>query len=111
MQNKIYKGDKVIRRITEITEVCSSDEKIELNPIYVWDPRKDDLVRTKNPSKVEQRLAELKGWGKEEIKKEWEKRKAVLAWTAKGRKKRIYEVIAAYYTDPCSVLDEVGYGE
>ncbi len=111
MQNKIYKGDKVIRRITEITEVCSSDEKIELNPIYVWDPRKDDLVRTKNPSRVEQRLAELKGWGEEEIKKEWEKRKAVLAWAAKGRKKRIYEVIGAYYTDPYSVLDEVGYGE
>ncbi len=49
-----YETGREIRRIFEITEV-NWNKKINLNPIFVYDPGRDALVRTRNRSKVMER--------------------------------------------------------
>ncbi len=111
MQNKIYHENRTLRRITEVAEVVS-DEKggVNLNNVYEWDPKKDELVPTGVPSVLKQKLARLKGISEEELERELERRRRVLSWMVENRVTDVSEVSRTfnrYYSDPEGFLQEI----
>ena len=111
MQNKIYHEDRTLRRITEVAEVVSDEHgKIRLNNVYVWDPKKDDLVPTGTPSVLKQKIARLKGISMEELEAELRRREKVLSWMVKKNIRDIKEVSKTfnrYYSDPEGFMREI----
>ncbi len=111
MQNKIYHEDRTLRRITEVAEVVSDEHgKIRLNNVFVWDPKKDDLVPTGTPSVLKQKIARLKGISMEELEAELRRREKVLSWMVKKNIRDIKEVSKTfnrYYSDPEGFMREI----
>ncbi|NOZ59354.1 MAG: CpaF family protein [Euryarchaeota archaeon] len=111
MQNKIYHEDKTLRRITEVAEVVSDEGgRVTLNNVYEWDPRRDELVATGNPSVLKQKLARLKGISPEELEEELERRRRILAWMVENHITDVREVSRTfnrYYSDPEGFMQEI----
>jgi len=111
MQSKIYAKGKTMRRITEVAEVVSEEEGgVKLNNVFEYDPKKDQLVPTGQPSVLKQKLAQLKGIGMEELNEEIESREKVLKYAHQNGKEKIdqvSDVITSYYADPESYLEEI----
>ncbi|RLG58308.1 MAG: CpaF family protein, partial [Candidatus Hydrothermarchaeota archaeon] len=110
MQNKIYKGDRVIRRITEIAEIIEIEEngeiEIDLNMLYKWEPKSDSLKEA-NCSKIKEKLAELKGWSLEELEKEIKSRERILIWMVENNIRNVSEIINRYYSSREKLLSEI----
>ncbi|MFQ5815965.1 MAG: ATPase, T2SS/T4P/T4SS family, partial [Candidatus Hydrothermarchaeaceae archaeon] len=115
MENTIYHGGTTLRRITEIAEVGGLDgDKLVLNNVYEWDPKRDDLRPTGRPSVLKQELAKLKGIDLSALNVELERRKAILEWMVRENITQIDDVAAVfnrYYVESEELLKEVGYVE
>jgi flagellar protein FlaI len=115
MQSMFTSGGKTIRRITEIAEVGGIEgEKILLNNIYEYDPRRDVLVPTGTPSKMKHEIAKKSGVTIESIKLEMEKRELLLDFLVEhgiNRQIEVYDWIENYYSDQKTVFDRINQGE
>ena len=92
---------KNIRRLFEISEVISG-EKIEINPVYKWDARKDKIETGNESKRIIDDLKLFTGMSKEEIKKDWAEKIDVLKWLVKNNINTINtvgKVISEYYSD------------
>ena len=111
MQNKIYHEGKTLRRITEVAEVVSDEHgRVSLNNVYEWDPKKDDLVATGQPSVLKQKMARLKGISMKELEEELKRREKVLSWMVENNITDIREVSKTfnrYYSDPEGFIQEL----
>lgn len=109
---RIRRGDTYVRRITGIYEVKEYDKRtgIDANKVFEWDPR-DDTYEVSNNSLLLKDIVEETGGDEEDLKKELENRQHVLNWMQKEQIKhyrKVGDVISRYYSDPQSILEEVG---
>jgi len=107
------KGESA-RRVKEIDEIQSVDAetgKAREVRYYYWLADKDDFGRFAGDSWFLQELSRIKGQNINELKKEIEKRKAVLDWMQKKKItyfKDVVSMFSEYYNDPKKVLERAG---
>lgn len=73
-------GGRVLRRVTEISEVSWMGDKVLLNQIYKWDQARDSLSRTQLPSQTIEKMAFITGLSKPEISEELNLRQGIIEW-------------------------------
>jgi len=99
VQHRIKTREGIVRRITEVAEVARMDERVLLSTLYKIDP--DTLTQKKEdiPSRTIEELAEVSGKSKKDIKKELERRKALLEWAAQNVQDResFIRLVNKYY--------------
>ena len=102
-----YQRDKkIIRRCAGIWEL---DEKIELNPVFEWDPDKDIHVK-RNPKAILEKIAWRRGWSKKDVEKEIERRTELLQYLTENgiaSLKPFSDIISRYYHSPDAVLSNL----
>ena len=86
MQNKIYHSSGgAIRRITEVSEVVGMEEDtIQLNKIFNWNPKNDEIEDISISSNTLKTLSEIKATTIESIKEEIKKREFILDFAVKN---------------------------
>lgn len=109
---RIRRGDKYIRRITGIYEVEGYEKRtgIDANQVFEWNSQTDEYD-IKNNSMLLKEIADQSGGDEEQIKNELRKRQHVLNWMQEEQIKHyrdVGDVISRYYSDPKSVLEDVG---
>ncbi|MDR2623512.1 MAG: CpaF family protein [Methanobrevibacter sp.] len=112
MENRIYRSDGVsIRRITEVSEVVGIEEdNIQLNKIFNWNPKTDEVENIGIASKTIRDISETRGISIKEIETEISDRKIVLNYLLKHNLRSddiIGEVFQRYYYDKDEILDEI----
>ena len=102
-------GGRVVRRVTEVSEVSWMGDQILLNGIYKWDKGRDSISRTQLPSQTIEKLAFTCGMTKNEVTEELKLREGILEWMKK--QKVSYEDIMRmsneFYTDKDSFLNKI----
>lgn len=107
------KGESA-RRVKEIDEIQSVDPetgKAREVRYYYWLPDKDDFGRFAGDSWFLQELARIKGQNSNELKKEIERRQAVLEWMQKKKItyfKDVATIFAEYFKDSKKILEKAG---
>ncbi|MBZ9570793.1 CpaF family protein [Methanobrevibacter sp. TMH8] len=112
MQNRIYRSDGVsVRRVSEVAEVVGMEEgTIQLNKIFQWNGKNDEIENVSISSNTLQSLADIKGVKISELHGEVNRRKSVLDFLAKNNIRStngFANVIENYYLDPNTVLDSI----
>lgn len=74
-------GSKVRRsqKITEVDEYHATANEFSLNDVFIWE-REDDTFRRKGRSKILEEIKEEKGWSDKDLRREWNRRRMVLAY-------------------------------
>jgi flagellar protein FlaI len=107
------KGESA-RRVKEIDEIQSVDAetgKAREVRYYYWLADKDDFGRYAGDSWYLQELSRIKGQNINELRKEIEKRRAVLEWMQKKKItyfKDVALLFSEYYKDPKKILERAG---
>lgn len=109
---RIRRGDSYIRRVTGLYEIRGYDERkgIDANRVFAWDAEKDEYYQD-NPSLLLKDIADQSAQSYEELKEEIKNRQHVLKYMQEEQIKHYRDVgdlISRYYSDPQSVLEEVG---
>lgn len=112
MQNRIYRSDGIsVRRVSEVVEVVGMEEgTVQLNKIFQWNGKTDEIENVSISSNTLQSLGNIKGLTVNELHSEIERRKSVLDFLAKNNIRSINglgKVIENYYLDPNTVLDSI----
>ncbi|MCD6542515.1 MAG: type II/IV secretion system ATPase subunit [Thermoplasmata archaeon] len=112
--NAIPVGGKLIRRITNVTEIIKMDpdtkQLIFMQP-FRWISKVDDRFEFTGNSKILTNIRLVNDWDEKRLKKEMENRMKVLQWMIDNKVRSYKEVgaiIAEYYKDPESVLKDPG---
>lgn len=86
MQNRIYRSDRAsVHRISEIAEVLAMEEgTVQLNKIFQWNGKTDEIENVSISSNTLQSLADIKGIKVTELHNEINRRKLVLDFLAKN---------------------------
>ncbi|MBC5792477.1 MAG: type II/IV secretion system ATPase subunit [Nanohaloarchaea archaeon] len=109
---RIRRGNKYIRRITGIYEVEEYNKRtgIDANKVFGWDS-KSDTYQIENNSLLLEEIVEETGGDEQKIQEELKRRQHVLKWMQDEQKKHyrdVGDIISRYYSDPQSILEEVG---
>ncbi|MDO8625585.1 MAG: ATPase, T2SS/T4P/T4SS family [Candidatus Diapherotrites archaeon] len=99
----------LVRRVTQIAEVSSMEEKPLLSTLFEWNRKTDLLSRTDTPSHVIQVLSETSSLSSTEIRREMSVRKELIEWMLRQKISAysdVQSVVQRYYLDPESVLSE-----
>ena len=109
---RIRRGNTYVRRITGLYEVLDYDKRkgIDANKVFGWNPQ-DDTYSVTNNSVLLKNIVEETGGNEEDLKKELENRQYVLNWMQDEQIKhyrKVGDIISRYYSDPQSVLEDVG---
>jgi len=112
MQNRIYRSDGVsVRRITEVVEVVGIEEDtIQLNKIFNWNSKNDEIENVSVSCNTLQTIADIKGINIKDLFDEINKREMVLKFLSNNHIRNIYELnkfIGNYYLNPFKVLDYI----
>ncbi len=109
---RIRRGNKYVRRITGIYEIEEYDKRqgLDANKVFEWDPETDtyDTVRK---SLILKDIVHETGGDEKAMLKELENRQHILKWMQEEQIKHYRDVgdlIARYYSDPQSVLEDIG---
>ncbi|MEO9320085.1 MAG: type II/IV secretion system ATPase subunit [Nitrososphaera sp.] len=95
------------RRVTEVTEVLSSDS---LNPVFSWDPQYDGYLDNLARSKHLPRVVEDVGISMEDVISSLAERKQILTWLInRGIRdfRSISKIIGMFNQDPQRLLEKV----
>lgn len=110
--NAIPVADKLIRRITSVTEIIKMDpdtqQLIFMQP-FRWVSKVDDRFECTGSSKVLTDIRLLNDWDERRLQEEIRNRVKVLEWMVKNKVrsyKDVGAIIAEYYKDPESVLKD-----
>ncbi len=115
LQHAHIKGVDV-RRIKELIEIVGVDFRtgnLITNTLFKWVPSQDYYEFSSDRSYIVNRIIEEKGLPEKSVWEEIRRRRDILNWMKeKGIRyyKDVGEIIARYYKDPVSVLEEV-YGK
>ncbi|MDR0911652.1 MAG: CpaF family protein [Methanobrevibacter sp.] len=109
MQNRIYRSDGVsIRRVTEVSEVVGMEEgTIQLNKIFQWNPKNDNIENIQVTSQALQEIADIKGITMNDLNNELIRRKAILDFMVENNIRSnddVSNVFYQYYNNPDEVL-------
>jgi len=111
LQSKLHIKGKLERRITEISEIGGIEkDTVQLNKIYVYDPKADTLKPTGTPSKIKQEIAKATGFSGETIVREIDRRKLLLDFLLnKGIKEfdEVYGWVQEYHIHPEKVMETI----
>ena len=112
--NAIPVGGKLIRRITNVTEIIKMDpdtkQLIFMQP-FRWISKVDDRFEFTGNSKILTNIRLMNDWDEKRLKREMENRMNVLRWMIENKVRTYKEVgaiIAEYYKDPETVLKDPG---
>lgn len=114
-QARVGVKDVFVRKILSVTEVVGVDPRTEefiVNDVYGYSFDEDRFV-FRGRSYVAERIAENKGMGLEELKRNLEEKKMVLEWMASKNIRNYREVTAIvgrYYRDKEALLTEARLG-
>jgi flagellar protein FlaI len=100
----------LVRRVTQVAEVSSMEDKPLLSSIFEWNRRTDTLSRTDTPSHVLQQLSETSSLSSNEIRREMSVRRELIEWMLRQKISAhadVQAVVQRYYLEPQRVLDEV----
>jgi flagellar protein FlaI len=114
MENRIYRSDGVSnRRITEVSEVVGIEgDNIQLNKIFNWDPKTDEIKNIGIASKTLRDISETRGISMQEIEEEISDRKIFLNYLLKNNLRSnnaIGKIFQRYYHNKDEVLDEIKF--
>ncbi len=109
---RIRRGNKYVRRITGIYEVEGYNKRsgLNANKVFEWDPE-TDTYHLKNKSLLLKDIVHETGGDEEDMTKELKNRQHVLKWMQNEQIKHyrdVGDVISRYYSDPKSILEQVG---
>ncbi len=109
---RIRRGNKYVRRITGLYEIEDYDKRTGLNSnkVFGWDPETDTYSMVNNSLLLKEIVHET-GGDEEDMRKELKNRQHVLNWMQEEQIKhyrKVGDVISRYYSDPQSVLEDVG---
>ena len=109
---RIRRGDSYIRRVTGLYEIRGYDERkgIDANRVFAWDPQEDEYYQ-ENASLLLKDIADQSAMSYDDLKNEIKNRQHVLKYMQDEQIKHYRDVgdlISRYYSDPQSVLEEVG---
>lgn len=112
MQKRIYLSDGVsVRRISEVDEVVGMEEgTIQLNKIFQWNGKTDEIENVSISSNTLQKIADIRGIKIHVLYDEIAKRKEVLDFLVLNNIRAIDEVaniIESYYLDSENVLNRI----
>ncbi|KZX10071.1 CpaF family protein [Methanobrevibacter filiformis] len=112
MQNRIHRPDGgSIRRISEVSEVVGMEEDtIQLNKIFNWNPKTDEIEDISISSNTLKNLSEFKGISIDEIKEEIQKRKFILDFGVKNNinsNKELNTLFEQYYLVPDELIEYI----
>lgn len=111
---KMYDRERgVIRRIKEVAELASMEDKVLLSNIFEWGRKSDSIQQTDVPSHLLDVLAEHTDYSKKELKNEILVRQRILEWMLESGIKSSSEVdstIQQYYLNPLSVIEKASKG-
>lgn len=112
MQNRIYRSDGVsVRRVNEVVEVVGIEEgTIQLNKIFNWNSKSDEIENVSISCNTLQTIANIKGIKVKDLFDEIDKRKRVLNFLSDNNIRNIHELnkfIGNYYLNPFNVLDYI----
>ena len=81
VQNRLrFAGNETKRRVVQVSEVSSLDDRVALNEIFAWNPESRSLERTKLPIQSKEKLAAITARSINEVSDELERRKTVLSY-------------------------------
>ncbi len=81
VQNRLrFSGNETKRRVVQVSEVSSLDDRVALNEIFAWNPESRSLERTKLPIESKEKLAAITARSINEVSDEIERRKTVLSY-------------------------------
>ena len=69
-----------IRRILQIAEIESEDDKVKANTLYRWAPESDKLVKHSKSSKFFEQIGRHTSMSEEDIKEDLNLKKRILNW-------------------------------
>ena len=81
VQNRLrFAGNETKRRVVQVSEVSSLDDRVALNEIFAWNPESRSLERTKLPIQSKEKLAAITARSINDVSDEIERRKTVLSY-------------------------------
>lgn len=110
LTERLEVGDKIVRRVTEVTEIDHYDSKtneIVLNPLFSYDMASDRLQMTRR-SVILNRIASMRGETYMDVLRDLERRKVILEWMVRRKIKSwgdVAEVIRFFYRNPDYVFE------
>ena len=112
MQNRIYTPSGVsFRRISEVAEVVGMEEgTVQLNKIFQWNPERDLIENVGITSHTLAQIANLSGYGINDLYNEIDNRKLVLRHMINHNIRSVNEVngvLEQYYKNPQKVLNRI----
>ena len=110
MQRHYDKQKGMLRRVKQVAEIGRMDEKVLLNNVFELNRKKDVVEKTNVPSSLVEKLAQARGIGKNELKRELLVRSRILEYLLeKGIRDRaqVESIIQQYYYSPESVLKKI----
>lgn len=112
LQARITVGGKSSRRILSVTELVGLDPRTEefiTNEVYLYSVEKDQFIYN-GRSYIVEKLAKMKGFTQEEVRRDLSERKMVLEWMVKMGVRGYREVTAVvrdYYRNKEALLNKV----
>ncbi len=99
---------KGLRRTLEVAELIPTDTTNQLNVVYRWNPRTDELEKVGKLHRIVNEINMYTGMTEIEIDEDIEKKAMILDWMIKRQIKTVNavgKVIAEYYRDEKRVID------
>ena len=99
---------KGIRRTLEVAELIPTDDKNQLNIIYRWNPRTDQLEKINKLHRMANEINMHTGMTDTDIEKDLKEKAIILDWMIKHKIKTVNtvgKVIAEYYRDQKNVVE------
>ncbi|MFH1056278.1 MAG: type II/IV secretion system ATPase subunit [Candidatus Micrarchaeota archaeon] len=103
-----------IRRTFEVAEVVPEEDKVNMNLLYSWDPRNDELQKVDDSSRLFRELTMHTGLTRKEIESDLKEKQNILRYMLKQEihdVTSVGRVVAWYYRDPQKVLKVVSKNE
>ncbi len=109
---RLRRDGSYIRRITGLYEVLGYDKRkgIDENKVFGWNPQNDEYV-VENKSMMLKQIADQNGISHEKIKRDLRNKQHVLNYMQEEQIKhyrKVGDIISRYYSDPESVVEEIG---
>jgi flagellar protein FlaI len=112
IQAQVRVGERMARRIREVTEVVGFDpetKELLTNTVFEWDSAAD-VHRYLGKSYVLEQVMESRHLSEEEVEREWHHRVQVLQWMMDSGVRHVADVarvFSRYYRDPAGLMERV----
>ncbi|WP_421908918.1 hypothetical protein [Methanolacinia petrolearia] len=113
IQALVYRGQDRVRRAMEIVEIAGIDPgtgNLRVNTVFEYDPVKD-IHTYSGRSQVYSKILEMRGWSREEMNEEIEKRRRIIqAMHDQGiiGYINVTKIFQAYFINSANVLENIG---